>query len=279
MRVKDLVGLGFALVAAIGVAYVTRLILTKNKTEHPQNQAQEDQLKGTSVMVAAVPLNVGDLVDANSLKWMEWPKNMQGTHHYLTKANSKIEDFVGAVVRQSVHLGEPLTSGDLIKPGERSFLAAILKPGMRAISINVNEASASSGLLAPGDMVDVIVSKNVQSGSGDQGGQQLTESQTIVQNVRLMAMGKKLKADTSNGSTPAAASETPKTATLEVTKSQAEAIARAQKEGEILLSVHSLANDPNPCQGKDCPDDLTSGTGNVKIMRGEKSSNVLVNER
>ncbi|MEB3701980.1 Flp pilus assembly protein CpaB [Candidatus Bealeia paramacronuclearis] len=282
MRVKDLVGVGFALVAAIGVAYVTRLVLSKDKASAPV-QAQQEAPKAASVLVAARALNVGEIVDPLALKMADWPLDTQGISNYLTAPNAKVADFSGAVVRHPVHEGEPLTPGDLIKPGDHSFLAAVLTPGMRAISINVNDASSSSGLIVPGDRVDIIVSRSVQSGSSDQGGGQIIEAQTVVKNVRVVALGKSLKTEApvaaGDKSIISTTTETPKTATLEVTKNQAEIIAAAQKSGDIFLSVHSLAEDPHPCVGDACNEKNPANSDMIKVMRGDKTSAVLVNER
>lgn len=276
MRVKDIVGLGVALITAVGVAYGTRLLLTRGADK--EKIIVEEDAKIVEVLVAGKSLGVGDMLDNSSLKWEKFPARAEGIENYLSKETTKIEDIVGSVVRDELDAGEPLTAADFVKPGDRSFLAAVLQPGMRAISINVNEASSSSGLIAPGDKVDVIVSRQIQQGSADMGGGPTTEAQTVVQNVRLIAMGKNLKSQKDD---PEASKgkEAPKTATLEVSPDQAEAIAKAQKEGDILLSVHSLANDPNPCQGPDCPGAMSFSTGNIKLMRGEKTYNVIVNER
>lgn len=276
MRVKDVVGLGVALVAAVGVAYGTRLLLTKDSGK--ETVVVEEEAKTVDVLVASKALGPGDILDNTVLKWEKFPKKAEEVENYLTKEKVKIEDLVGSVIRDALDPGEPITLGDFVKPGDRSFLAAVLKPGMRAISININEASSSSGLLAPGDKVDVIVSKQIQQGSGDMGGGPMTEAQTVVQNVRLIAMGKNLKFQKDD---PEASKgkDAPKTATLEVSPAQAEAIAKAQREGDILLSVHSLAKDPNACQGENCPDSMPISTGNIKLMRGEKTFNVIVNER
>jgi len=276
MRVKDIVGLGVALVAAVAVAYGTRVLLTKGAEK--EKIIVEEDAKTVDVLVSGKKLGVGDLIDSTAIRWEKFPAKAEGIANYLTKEQIKIEDVIGSVVRDELDLGEPITSGDFVKPGDRSFLSAVLKPGMRAISINVNDASSSSGLISPGDKVDVIVSRQIQQGGSDAGGGPMTEAQTVVQNVRLIALGKNLKSQ-SDDPDASKSKEAPKTATLEVSPDQAEAIAKAQREGDILLSVYSLEKDPNPCQGPDCPSAASMSTGNIKLMRADKIYNVIVNER
>lgn len=276
MRVKDIVGLGVALVAAVAVAYGTRLLLTRG-TDKEKIIVEEDA-RTVEVLVSGKKLGVGDLIDNAAIRWEKFPAKAEGIANYLTKEQIKVEDLIGSVVRDELDAGEPITSGDFVKPGDRSFLSAVLKPGTRAISINVNDASSSSGLIAPGDKVDVIVSRQIQQGGSDSGGGPMTEAQTVVQNVRLIALGKNLKSQ-SDDPEALKGKDSPKTATLEVSPEQAEAIAKAQREGDILLSVYSLESDPNPCQGADCPSAASMSTGNIKLMRAEKTYNVIVNER
>src|SRR3546814_10378317 len=70
---------------------------------------------------------------------------------------TKPEDLYGAVVRRGFTAGEPIVSRRVILPGDRGFLAAVLRPGFRAIAIRVNATSGVSGLVFPGDHIDLIL--------------------------------------------------------------------------------------------------------------------------
>jgi len=60
-------------------------------------------------------------------------------------------DLVGAVVRRPIAAGQPIGADSVVKPGDRGFLAAVLDPGMRAISVPIDEAAGNAGLIFPGD--------------------------------------------------------------------------------------------------------------------------------
>src|SRR3546814_16857712 len=73
---------------------------------------------------------------------------------------TKPEDLYGAVVRRGFTAGEPIVSRRVILPGDRGFLAAVLRPGFRAIAIRVNATSGVSGLVFPGDRIDLILTRS-----------------------------------------------------------------------------------------------------------------------
>src|SRR3546814_17757548 len=74
---------------------------------------------------------------------------------------TKPEDLYGAVVRRGFTAGEPIVSRRVILPGDRGFLAAVLRPGFRAIAIRVNATSGVSGLVFPGDRIDLILTHSI----------------------------------------------------------------------------------------------------------------------
>ena len=66
---------------------------------------------------------------------------------------------MGAMVKRNLGAGEAIRSDDLMRPSDHGFMAAVLSPGMRAVTINVDAASGSSGLIWPGDRVDLILTQ------------------------------------------------------------------------------------------------------------------------
>ena len=138
----------------------------------------------------------------------------------------------------------------------------MLTPGKYAISIDITPSSASSGLNYPGDFVDVILSKRITPESGGEYG----NSQTIVSNVKVLAMDIELSSPDEKPKTP------PHVATLEVDQAQAETITAALKEGSLSLSLKSLQ--------KGVADGTTEAPehANITIMRGEKKTLIQVQE-
>jgi pilus assembly protein CpaB len=162
------------------------------------------------------------------LRWQAWPQgNLPPT--YIIEGKRPISDFVGAVARSQFHVGEPIVETEIVMPGSRGFLAAVLKPGLRAVSVPATATSAVAGFIYAGDRVDVLLTHVLNGPNG-----QHSATETILRNARVIAMDQKL--DFAPGDKPDIA----KTATLELTAKQAEIVTLAVKMGDLSLALRSL---------------------------------------
>ncbi|NKB22117.1 MAG: Flp pilus assembly protein CpaB [Alphaproteobacteria bacterium] len=189
------------------------------------------------VIVSARDLGAGSFIKADHLRWQAWPKDGLAPS-YLTQPKYKRQSYVGAVVRRGIAAGEPVTSSRIVKPGDRGFLAAVVRPGLRAVAVPLNATSSIAGLVFPGDRVDLILSHRFESEAAKKSDRKLRHvSETVLTNVRVLAI------DQSTDDQKAAKKGVPKTATLEVSPKQAEMVAVALNLGSLSLSLRSLAND------------------------------------
>lgn len=264
MRARDIIGLVVALLLAIGVAFLTRMFLSKeDKTSEIK---QGEQVGINKILVAKVPLLQGSVVKAGDLVWQEWPQTGM-SETYIKEGTQKVEDFIGSVVKDPFVQGEPVVASALVKPGDKSILAALVSPGMRAISIDVTSQSASSGLIAPGDFVDVILSKVVTPPGG---GNQYGQSQTIVSNVKVLAI------DIVMEDAHEKPKNAPRVATLEVTPNQAEILTASMKNGTLSLSLHSIENAEMPQNYQVNKPQEQEDT--IILMRGKEKTEVKIQE-
>lgn len=236
MDVKKAVLLVGALVIAVAAALLARSMFSGgNAPQATAAAVSQQQLDGPQVLVATKALPIGTIIDAESFRFQPWPKDLIETAYYI---QGKIEPqaLQGAVVRNSITAGQPVTQGALIQPGERGFLAAALGPGMRAVTVPVSMQSSVAGFVFPGDHVDLLVTQTI---TGEEADNPLKVTETIVRNLRVLATDQRTNALDENGKPEIV---TYSNVTLEVTPRIAEKIAVAQQLGTLSLALRSIAD-------------------------------------
>ena len=228
------------LVGALLVAAVTA-VLAKNMfagASAPEATAAVAAPVGPKILVARKALVVGTIVDTESFTYQPWPEElMQSAYYTEGSPDSDPSKLIGTVVRNPVTAGQPLTRGTLVGPQDRGFLAAALGPGMRAITIKTDsDTGGVGGFVFPGDRVDLVLTQEVEGG-GD--GPALKVSETIVRNLRVLAIDQKVDSKGEDGKTEILK---PDTVTLEATPRIAEKIAVSQAMGKLSLSLRSIAD-------------------------------------
>lgn len=151
-----------------------------------------------------------------------------------------LAEYRGALVRRVVPRGQALTRDDILNPGERGFLAAVLRPGYRAISIGVDATTGAAGLVAPGDTVDLVL---VQS-FGDAPVARRVLAETVLTRLRVLAVDQQIAQGGAASAASAAsalggAGRVARTVTLEVTADGAERVAVAEQLGRLAVTVRS----------------------------------------
>ena len=245
------------------------------------------------VLVANVDLPAGQFLEETHVRWQAWPDKAIADVYFQKRVTDPSELY-GAVVRAGIFAGEPLTAGSLIKPGDRGFLAAVLRPGYRAVAIAIDARSGVAGLVFPGDRVDVLMSiKVIEKGQKKDEKIVRRASETVLTNVRVLAVDQRV--DDQN-----AVAKVAKTATMEVTPKQAEMLAVAGQMGKLSLSLRSLARndeelgvlartgdileDPDPVRGETFTFDsqvsrvvtVKTKKDSVTVVRGGKTSAVKI---
>jgi pilus assembly protein CpaB len=227
------------LVGALVIAVVTAIMAKNMFAGAGAEQANAAPVvpAGPKVLVARKALPVGTIVDAESLAFQAWPKELVQNAYYTEGApESDITKLVGTVVRNAITAGQPLTKGTLVGPNDRGFLAAALGPGMRAVTVPVSNTTGVAGFIFPGDRVDMMLTQDV-AGGGE--GPPLKVSETVIRNLRVLATDQRTDSKDEEGKTVV---KTFNTVTLEATPRIAEKIAVAQSLGSLSLSLRSIAD-------------------------------------
>jgi pilus assembly protein CpaB len=233
MNSKRVVFLLLAVIVAGATAFLARAWL-QNERQALIDQAglrrPEAAAPALQVLVAKHEIRVGQIIKPDQLHWQAWPAG-DLPPSYVVEGKRKKTDFVGAVVRASISVGEPITEAKIVLANSRSFMAAVLQPGMRAVSIPVTATTSVSGFVYAGDRVDVLLTHVL---TALQGGASHSVTETILRNARVIAMDQKV--DFSPSDKPDVA----KTATLELTAKQSEIVTLALKMGDLSLVLRSL---------------------------------------
>ena len=265
-----------AAVAAIAAAFLVRNLAQapdptiKTVTEQ-QTVLELREVSQTKVLVTRRDLDVGDLITVDDMEWADWPeKNI--VEGYRTEADfpTAIADLAGSIVRVPMYDREPILPRKLVLKGETGMMAALLAPGMRAMSVEISTESASGGFILPNDRVDVILTHEVATLSQDAMVDKPTTT-TILQNVRILAIDQVFLQDEEDG-----ASQIGNTATLEVSGKEAELIALAQRMGTLSLSLRPWS-DVGEAYDRAARIDLLEGdgfgkAGGVTIFRNGHAS-------
>ena len=194
---------------------------------------------GTRILVAKGDIGIGQRLSADSVEWQDWPQNAVRPEYVTTSASPQaIAEMTGSAARFEIFPGDPIRKDKLALPGQ-GYLSAVLDSGMRGVSVSVTPESASGGFILPDDHVDVVMTRSAEG---------RTLSQTILHNVRVLAIDSRLGQTGQTGAPPDA--NDPKTqmfkgqaiATLELDQMQAEVVINAATLGKLSLELRSLTD-------------------------------------
>jgi pilus assembly protein CpaB len=172
--------------------------------------------------VAARPLPIGTLAREKDFDVRSVPSDSVPTGAIRDTPDATIR-LRGSLVRKFLDAGSPVTSQDISHPG---FLASELAPDSRAISIKVDAESSVSGLIRPGDYVDVVSTQVLEKADLAHG----TLVETVLHKVRILAIDQGGQANKE------------RTVSLEIPPEQFDVtrkIAAAEETGKLSLVVRS----------------------------------------
>jgi len=188
----------------------------------------------------------------------------------------------GALVPRYLDAGVALRIQDVLRPRDRGFLATVLSAGARAVSVAVDAVTGVSGLIWPGDRVDVILTQEVDPSVAPPSRRIM--SQTVLTEVRVIAVDQQIVQGATGDGT--AVGKVARTVTLEVSPAQAELLTVAQRLGALSLSIRPFqeadptensATSTGAVYGGDVSPELTHGVvpgSSVQLIQGDQRSEV-----
>ena len=144
------------------------------------------QLPTVDILVAKSEIGLGQSVKPDDLQWQAWPQATSGNFISRASKADAVKEFTGSIARSPFIAGEPIREQKLVRADGSGFMAAILPAGYRAISTEISPETGAGGFILPNDRVDVIFSKRDKN--PDSKGPELTTSEIILTNVRVLAI-------------------------------------------------------------------------------------------
>jgi pilus assembly protein CpaB len=170
--------IGFAVVFGLLAVFIAQVWLNNQASMQARNAPKPTQVASQTVVVAKQPLRFGTELNASMLHEAPWPSDA-----LPAGAFAKISDVMSGgrrVVLAAIEANEPVLALKITGAGQRATLSALVKPGMKAVTIRVNDVEGVGGFVLPGDHVDVVLTRQLEKGSAT--------TQVVLQNTRVLAV-------------------------------------------------------------------------------------------
>ena len=255
MRASTVVMIGFAVVFGLLAVFIAQIWLNNQANQRVKTiESTAKPVATQTIVVAKQPLRFGTELNASMLQEVPWPSNAMPAGAF-----SKISDILSPgrrVVLAAIERNEPVLALKITGAGQRATLSALVKPGMKAVTIRVNDVEGVGGFVLPGDHVDVVLTRQVDKGQAT--------SEVVLQDTRVLAVDQSAD-ERSNKATVA------KSVTLEVNIVQAQKLWLASSVGSLSLLLRKAGETADVKTRKITLKDLDSGdngaTTTVVVMR------------
>ncbi|HXX25478.1 MAG TPA: Flp pilus assembly protein CpaB [Pseudolabrys sp.] len=247
MRASTVVMIGFAVVFGLLAVFIAQVWLNNQAAMRAKSmEANKKPVTIQTIVVAAQPLRFGTELNASMLKEMPWPEAAlpAGAFHKV----GEILSSGRRVVLTAIEADEPVLSLKITGAGERATLSALVRKGMKAVTIRVNDVEGVGGFVQPGDRVDVVLTRQIDKGQAT--------TEVVLQNTRVLAVDQ--SADDRNAKAAVA-----KSVTLEVSTVEAQKVWLASSVGNLSLLLRKAGE--------------TAETRTRKITLNDLSSNEDIN--
>lgn len=245
MTAKRLIFLSL-LVSVIGIG----ILLIVPNDNHDISTIEQKKSETKRILVANQAIQIGQIYSPNSFRWQETPvMELVDYIDYITTEEMKNIDIQSGIARVAFEKGQVISKSDLVSVKGEDSLSIAVRSGYRAISVPVDQVTANSGLVKPGDSVDILLlaSKDgelMKYGNSAQG----LYVNTIAYDVRVLAFNRALSRDSDSKAqgTYDAGFPDDSTVSLEVKPEQANQIVLANQLGRLTLSLRGVTDIGKP---------------------------------
>jgi pilus assembly protein CpaB len=171
--------IAFAVLFGVLAVFVAQTWLNSQAEQRMRSlEANKKPVSTRTIVVAAKPLRFGNELTAAQLREVAWPEASLPAGSF-----AKIENVLTGgkrVALTAIEPNEPVLSSKITGPGQRATLSAMLRDGLKAATIRVNDIDGVGGFVLPGDHVDVSLTRQVDKTNAS--------SEVVLQNVRVLAI-------------------------------------------------------------------------------------------
>jgi len=248
--------MGIAVLLGLVVAFLANTYFSGIEE---RQKRQVEELKLEQVLVATQPLGFGTTLTAQNTKLVGWPANSMPEGVFKTSIGVVNNPRGPRVALRPIAVGEPILASKISGDDGRASISALLPEGMRAATVRIDDVAGVGGLIAPGDVVDVLLTRQMAGEDADRN-DQITD--IVLEKIRVIAIDQ--TAD-ENKTDPLVA----KTATLEVDPVGAQKLALAQKVGSLSLALRNVTSIEDGANMTITQSDLGSGWRSAPARRAQ----------
>lgn len=205
------------------IAGLLATLIVYRYLQQKKQQAEEHVMEMKEIAVARMDLPIGRVIGENEIKMVEWPKENLPLGAFYNKA-----DILNRVLKSEIFEGEPVLESKLAPVGSLGGLSSLIPPGMRALTVQVNDYSGVGGFILPNTRVDVLITVPTRD-------REDAHAKVILENIKVLATDQTF---IRKGDDP----KLMQTVTLLVTPEEAEKLALANEEGHLQLSLRNNAD-------------------------------------
>ncbi len=212
------IALGLAVLFGVAAVYLTNIWLS-SKTVTEGAVVLKEQISVSEIVVASVGIPVGSRLNETNLTLASWPEE-----NVPKGAFTDMTALADRIAVSKLVAGEPLLAAELAAPGSGAGLVAMIEPGMRAMSIKVDEVTGVGGFILPNTFVDII---GVEKLKNDR-----RKADTILRRIKVLAIAQETFTEEGKA-------KVVRTVTLELKPKQAETLALQTYKGSIHLILRN----------------------------------------
>ena len=268
MRASTFVMIGFAVVFGLLAVFIANVWLNNQANQRAKTiESTAKPAVTKTIVVAKQALRFGTELNASQLAEVPWAADA-----IPAGAFTKVSDVLShgrRVVLAAIEPNEPVLALKITGPGQRATLSALVKPGMKAVTIRVNDVEGVGGFVLPGDRVDVVLTRQIDKGQAS--------TEVVLQNTRVLAVDQSADERTAKAAVA-------KSVTLEVTTVEAQKVWLASSAGSLSLLLRKAGETGETQTRKITLNDLGSndapaekgGTTTIVVTRASAKQNYTV---